>query len=130
MIIPSSPRLRLSFILWLVSIHSFLVGIGLIIQIPAVMILFGFDSSYERFFPAQGGVFHIVMGIGYALAATDSNRFRCLVMFAILVKSAATVFLFTYYFIVESIWSILISGIVDGIMAFAIYFSWLFFKEK
>lgn len=116
---------RLALVLWLVAIHSFIVGVGLIIQFPAVMKLFGFFSCNEHFFPAQGGVFHIVMAIGYSLAAKNPDQYRCLVIFSIIVKGIATVFLLTYYFVVESIWTVLGSGIIDGIMCLLIYFSYI-----
>ena len=125
-----TPRSRLILILWLVAFHSFFVGIGLIIQIPEIMKLFGFDSCYEHFFPAQGGTFHIVMAIGYALAAYNVERFHCLVIFSIVVKAAATVFLFTYYFAIEPIWMILFSGIGDGIMGLAIYLSFRSYSKN
>ncbi len=124
-----SPKKRLSLFLWLVAIHSFSVGLGLIIQIPSVMEFFGYGICSEHFFPAQGGVFHIVMAVGYALAAGDPDRNKCLVIFSIFVKGMATVFLFTYYFAIERIWSILVSGIGDGLMMIIILLLWLSYSN-
>jgi len=112
----SSTRQRLSVVLWITAVHSFCVGVGLVIQIREVMQFFGYGACTETFFPAQGGVFHIVMAVGYALAAYDPNGYRCLASFSVFVKAAATLFLFIYYFFFESIWSVLVSGIGDGLL--------------
>jgi len=119
--IVKSPGLRLAFVLWLVAIHSFLVGIGLIIRPTTLMQLFAFNPCTERFFPVQGGVFHIVMVAAYVMAAVDVDRFRCLVVYSIIVKGIATVFLFTYFLAVDSIWLVLVSGLCDGAMGVVIY---------
>ena len=125
----NEPRTRLSIVMWITAIHSFVVGLGLIVQHPEIMKYFGFDHCMECFFPAQGGVFHIVMAFGYALAAVDSDKFYCLAFFSIVVKLCATIFLFTYYFAVESIWMILASGLQDGILFILILFSFLSYNK-
>jgi len=124
-----SPRRRLSLILILVAIHSFCVGIGLIIRPDELMQLFCFGICYERFFPTQGGVFHIVMAVGYLMAAYNVDQYRCLVIFSIIVKIMATVFLFTYFIAVEQIWLVLVSGFSDGIMGIAIYVALLLYLK-
>ena len=111
-----SARKRLSVILWITAFHSFCVGVGLVIQIPDVMRFFGYTMCTESFFPAQGGVFHIVMAVGYALAGYNPQSYRCLASFSVFVKAAATLFLLVYYFFFKSIWSVLVSGIGDGIL--------------
>ena len=129
--IVKNPRSRLSLILILVAIHSFCVGVGLIIRPAELMQLFGFGICYERFFPTQGGVFHIVMAVGYLMAAYNVDQYRCLVIFSIIVKIMATVFLFTYFIAVEQIWLVLMSGFSDGIMGLAIYvFLLLYLKSQ
>ncbi len=115
---------RLSILLWLVGIHSFIVGIGLIAHPEPVLAYWGFSRVTENFFPAQGGVFHVLMAIGYVMAALNLEQNRGLVVFSIIVKGLATVFLFTYYFAVEPISLVLLSGIVDGLMALLIYWGY------
>ena len=127
--INNNPRTRLSIVMWIAAIHSFIVGLGLIIQHPEIMKFFGFNHCMECFFPAQGGVFHIVMSFGYTLAAVNSDRFYCLVFFSIIVKLCATVFLFTYYITVESIWMILASGVQDAILFLMILYSFLSYQK-
>jgi hypothetical protein len=59
----------LSMIMWLIALHSFIAGIGLIVMPPQLMESLGFNSGGDRFFQSQVGVFHIVMAIAYSLAA-------------------------------------------------------------
>lgn len=125
-----SPKERLSLLLWLIALHSFFVGLGLIIQLPFLMEFMGYGICNEPFFPAQGGVFHIIMALGYALAASDLDRYECLVIFSILVKGLATLFLLIYYFAFEQIWSIIMSGIVDGLMMVAILLGWISYSRS
>ena len=113
----------LKFILYAIALHSFTVGIGLVIQIPEIMTWLGFGNCHEHFFPAQGGVFHIVMAIGYTMAARDPFKYQCLITFTIIVKALATVFLISYFFLFEMIWMILISGLTDGLMCIAVYWA-------
>lgn len=125
-----SPKERLSFFLWLVAIHSFCVGLGLMIQIPSIMDFLGYGTCKEHFFPAQGGVFHIVMALGYAMAASNLERNECLVIFSIVAKGAATVFLLVYYFAIEPIWSVIVSGIGDGLMMIIILLAWMSYSKS
>jgi len=125
-----NPRSRLSLLLILVAIHSFCVGVGLIIRPAELMQLFGFGTCYERFFPTQGGVFHIVMVVAYLMAAINVDEHHSLIIFSIIVKIMATVFLFIYFIAVEQIWLVLASGLSDGIMGIAIYVALLLYLKS
>jgi hypothetical protein len=125
-----NPRRRLSLLLILVAIHSFCVGVGLIIRPAELMQLFGFGECYERFFPTQGGVFHIVMVVAYLMAAYDVDENHSLIIFSIIVKIMATVFLFIYFIAVEQIWLVLMSGFSDGLMGMAIYVALLLYLKS
>ena len=115
------PDKVLSAILYGVAAHSILMGLALISQPAAVMEWLGFKSMYEHFFPAQGGVFHLLMAVAYSLGALDSQKYHFLIVFSIIVKAVATTFLVIYCFTVEFKWIILISGISDGVMGTAIF---------
>jgi len=112
----------LSVFLWLVAIHSFLVGIGLIVLPTSVFEFLGYQSTFDRFFSTQGGVFHIIMAVGYAMAGYDTKRFECLIIFSIIVKLIATVFLIIYFIIISSQLLIILSGISDFMMGLVILF--------
>ncbi len=112
----------LEIFLWLVALHSFLVGVTLMVTPASVFIHFGYAPINEKFFPVQGGVFHIVLSIAYLMAARDVIGQGRMVMLTISAKIVATVFLFTYYFLIAQIWIVLISGLVDGIMGITIWY--------
>ncbi|MHC1737168.1 MAG: hypothetical protein AB9882_04080 [Ignavibacteriaceae bacterium] len=118
----------LKYFLWLVAFHSFAVGAGLIFMPGFMMEFLGFGICPERFFRTQGGVFHIAMAVGYAMAAYNPERFRCLVIFSIVVKFMATIFLFTYFVFVSSIFLILLSMVSDLVMGIIILY--LFKKSE
>lgn len=110
----------LSFFLFLVAIHSFFVGTGLILLPSSAFEFLGFKATLDRFFSTQGGVFHIAMAVCYAMAAYNKKRFRYLIVFSIIVKFIATAFLIPYYIFISSQLLIILSGISDFLMALAI----------
>lgn len=112
----------LSVLLWLVALHSFLVGIGLIILPGSFFEFLGFKSTFDRFFSTQGGVFHIAMSVGYALAGYDKVKYKQLIVFSVIVKFIATLFLFTYFIFISSQFLIISSGISDLLMGVIILY--------
>ncbi len=108
-------------VLWMVAAHSILMGVALVSQPAVLMKWSGFNSGYEHFFPAQGGVFHLLMAVAYLLGAINSQKYHVLIVFSVIVKAVATLFLFLYCFTVEFKWIILVSGIIDGITGTAIF---------
>ena len=108
---------RLQWLLYLMALHSFAVGVGLMAQIKMLMQFMGFASIAQPFFPAQGGIFHVIMAAAYFLAAKNRQKYECLIPFSIFVKSCATLFLFIYFFAVQPIPLILLSAVGDGLMA-------------
>jgi hypothetical protein len=118
---------RLIILLWLMALHSAGVGFGLILHPDWLMTRAGYLSVNEPFFPVQGGVFHILMAIAYAMAARDMVRHRSLILFSIIVKSTAALFLVLYWLVAARIVVVLVSGLVDALMALVIalgYISW------
>ena len=120
------PEKPLSMVLYLVALHSFLMGIIMVTQPSLIMKLAGFSPECERFFPAQGGVFHILMAVAYLMGAVDVEKYHYIIIFSIVVKSVATVFLLVYCFTVEFKWIILLSGIGDCLMGLMIFLSLLY----
>ncbi|MBW2605101.1 MAG: hypothetical protein JRE28_12435 [Deltaproteobacteria bacterium] len=118
------PGKLLSTVLGLVAIHSLGMGLTLIAQ-PAVFMEFaGFSADCEHFFPAQGGVFHLLMFVVYSMGATHIEKYRYFIVFSIFVKAVATFFLMMYCFAVEFKWIVFLSGIADGVMGLMIF--WVF----
>jgi hypothetical protein len=90
---------------------------------------FGLAHYIEGFFPVQGGVFHIVMGIAYIMAGIGIEKFRGLVTLTILAKFMATVFLLTYFIAIKQAWVILASGIGDFLMGVLVLWAFLSYRK-
>jgi hypothetical protein len=123
-------RKILSVILWLIAVHSFTVGVGMILMPTALIEFLGFKSGLDRFFSYQGGVFHIIMAVAYLLAAQRAGRFEVLILFSIIVKLSATVFLFIYYLFVTQILLVLFSGVTDFLMGISVLWAYTSYKGK
>ena len=117
----------LQMVLWLVAIHSLGMGLTLIAQPTDLMKFAGFNPDCDHFFPAQGGVFHLIMVIVYTMGATHIEKYHYFIVFSIFVKAAATFFLLIYSFTVEFKWIIFLSGITDGIMGLMIFTALLYY---
>jgi hypothetical protein len=116
----SDPSRILRIFLILVAIHSIVVGLCLIASPVSMIEWLGFPMK-EKFFAVQGGVFHLVVSVAYLMAARDIIGGKNLVIFSILAKLIATIFLFTYYIAINPILLVLLSGIGDMIMGIIIY---------
>ena len=110
----------LKTLLYLYAIHSFTAGLLLIILPDSGLAYFGFNIT-NRFFTTQSGVFHIVMSVCYTSTALRLEQGRLMIIFIVIAKSIAAIFLFTYYFIIEHIMLILIFGIGDLLMAIILW---------
>lgn len=124
------PSFRFSFFMWLVAAHSFLTGMGLIFLPSGLFEKLGYNMITERFFAVQGGVFHIVMCIGYLMAAIKKEKYEGVVYLAIIAKFFATLFLLTYSVVTSWIWVVFFSGIFDLIMGVFIYFLYKQYKKS
>ena len=82
-----APGKLLSMVLWLVAFHSLVMGMILIIQPTALMRFIGFGSECERFFPTQGGVFHLLMFVVYLMGAIHIEKYYYFIIFSIFVKA-------------------------------------------
>ncbi len=116
--------------LFLVALHSFCVGAGLILIPLEYFSLFGFEGYQGIFFKIQGGVFHIVMCGVYIPAALDPMKNRNLVLFSVFAKFTATVFLISYALFVERAWMVLVSGILDFIIGVIILWMYRAMRDK
>lgn len=124
------PRALLTVLLYLISLHSFCVGLALIILPLSTLEYFGYEGYAGNFFRAQGGIFHIVMSIIYIVAARDVDKNRILIYLTLTAKFIATIFLLGYYFIFEQIWMVLVSGIGDFLMGICVLLLWSAYMKK
>jgi hypothetical protein len=124
------PDKLLSTVLVLVAIHSLVMGLTLIAQ-PAVLMEFaGFSPDCEHFFPAQGGVFHLLMFVVYLMGATHIEKYHYFIVFSIFVKAVATFFLTIFCFTVEFKWIVFSSGIADCVMGLMIFWAFQYYLRS
>jgi len=109
--------LALSVLFFLIALHSFFIGCGLILHSSEVLIQLGFCPAEDTFFPFQGGVFHILLSLIYLAVVFRLEGYWSYIYLGIYFKSMAFLFLTSYYFLVNKTFIVLLSGIVDGIIA-------------
>ena len=126
----TAARLRsvLKVLLYLFALHSVIAGFLLIALPGEGLAQLGFPVS-NRFFTTQSGVFHIVMAVCYVMAADDPEKSRLLINFIIVAKLIASIFLMTYFFIIERIILVLIFGTGDFLMAIVLWSLYSRFKS-
>jgi hypothetical protein len=120
---------RLFILLWLIAIHSFIVGLILMAAPAEVFQFFGF-SDMPGFFSVQAGVFHLVMVVAYMMCAYTLTRELKMIWFCVSAKFIATVYLLIYYFLAESVWVLLVSGILDFLMGLLLWMAFVHYKNS
>ena len=96
---------------FLVALHSFLIGIMLIFTTVWILDFAGWSQVSHPFFPRQSGAFHIILAAGYFLEYRAYQTIRLM----LLAKATAVVFLLIMSPWKEA-WSVPFSGIFDGLM--------------
>lgn len=96
---------------FLVALHSFLIGVMLIFTTTWVLDFAGWDEVSHPFFPRQSGAFHIILAAGYFWEYRAHGTIRLM----LLAKATAVVFLLIMSPWKEA-WSVPFSGIFDGLM--------------
>ena len=113
----------------LVTLHSFIVGLLLLIIPYEYLSIFGFREIDHNFFQAQGAVFHFVMCIAYFMVILNPHKNQNLMLFSFYAKMTATVFLLIYFFFVTEVITVLLSGIGDFLMGLIILFLYRFLQK-
>ena len=121
-----SNRTLLVILLWIFVVHSTVVALLLMFMPADSLNFFGYSEYQGRFFQVQGGVFHLVMAVAYLIAAIKTDNSSLIIIFIIIAKTIATVFLLLYFFLDEHIWVLLPSAAGDGAMAVLLY---LFYRR-
>ena len=121
-------------LLFLIALHSFAVGLALIVMPSSWIKFFGFYGYQNNFFRTMGGVFHLVMVIAYIMAflgvKQNKLQFHGFIPFIIMAKSLAFLYLTLYYFCLNPIITILLSGLADGFMSLLVYLFYRRFKRN
>jgi hypothetical protein len=108
--------------LYLLALHSAVIGLSLIFMPVDLLPAFGFTPTSDKFFPFQGGLFHLLMAVAYVMAGTEPARYSGVVRLAICVKLAAFGCLILYYVLLAPVLVVLLSGLVDGMMGVIIWY--------
>lgn len=95
----------------LVSLHSLLIGIGLMVATDWILNFAGWGHVDHLFFPRQSGVFHVIVAAAYWW----EHRRHGTIFIMVLAKTCAVVFLLVMSPWKEA-WSVPFSGIADGLM--------------
>ena len=95
----------------LIALHSFLIGLALLVMTRWVLDFAGWTGVDHLFFPRQSGAFHIVLALGYLIEYRRTGGISLL----ILAKATAVVFLLALS-PAEASWSVKFSGVFDGAM--------------
>jgi hypothetical protein len=103
-----------------VGVHSVTLGLITYLFTDRFLRRMGFNLSSHRFYPRQTGAFLLVLGAGYLLAARDPAANRGLVHLTVLSKAVAVLFLFSEFLVRRAPRSVLLAGIMDGLMGAAI----------
>ena len=111
-------RLLEKTIIFLIALHSFILGAAMLFQPARTLELFNWNYQGSMFFPAQSGIF-LLLAAGVYLAAIWHRR---LIWFITASKCSAVLFLITEYFIIgpDAPATILAAALFDGFMGAAV----------
>jgi uncharacterized membrane protein YwzB len=113
-------RSLLSRVLAVVALHSIVLGVVMLAAPFWMLANFGWEPAGTRFFPAQSGLFLLILGIVYAAAVRDHR----LVWIVVLSKAMAVVFL-----VGEALGGscppvVYVTAAIDGLMGLAVALLW------
>jgi hypothetical protein len=109
------PRVLKGVVL-LVSMHSLVLGMIMLLFPRSFPHIFGFPASSGIFWQSQSGIFLMVLGIVYFMAYREAERSRTLVKLLVLSKGLAVLFLLTHWLFLAAPDSIALAAVGDGVM--------------
>ena len=104
------------FIIGAVALHSIILGAAMLFQPTRMLGLVGWEYEGSVFFPAQSGIFLLILGGAY-VAAIWHQPFVWLLVAS---KATALVFLFAEYLAGNAPPIILLQAVLDGFMGIAV----------
>jgi hypothetical protein len=110
--------LRLAVVL--IALHSYGVGLSLILVTGWGTRFGGFGEVTPLFFARQAGVFHLGVATGYLI---EYFRYRG-VLLLLFAKSCAVVFLTAYWLAAPAAWAVPLSALGDAAMGLAVAVLW------
>ncbi len=107
----------LKIVLLLLGLSSAGFGLGLWLFPDLLLGALGLSHIMgPPFFPRQSGVFELILGIGYLIAAYNPKRFGGLVLLAIFSKTFLGIFLITQFLVKGLPFVVLRIGVFDLVM--------------
>ena len=100
----------------LIALHTYGIGVGLLVMPEWSLRLGGWQTIPPLFFPRQAGVFHLVLGTGYLV---EYLRLRS-VSLLLTAKACGSVFLLAATVLATVPWFVTFAGVVDGLMGLAV----------
>ncbi|TFG38040.1 MAG: hypothetical protein E4H44_04445 [Candidatus Aminicenantes bacterium] len=104
-------------LVFLIALHSVSVGVMFLLLPQWTLRFAGWPGIEPVFFAYQAGIFHVVLAVAYLM---EYARYRG-VSILITAKIIAFVFLITATIIDPIPWAVWTSGILDGLMALAVW---------
>jgi hypothetical protein len=104
-------------LVFLIALHSVSVGVMFLLLPQWTLRFAGWPGIEPVFFAYQAGIFHVVLAVAYLM---EYARYRG-VSILITAKIVAFVFLITATIIDPIPWAVWTSGILDGLMALAVW---------
>lgn len=116
--------------LFLVSLHSILLGIFIFFMPNFFYNLFFSVQVENLFFVKQAGLFLLLSGIFYGFPLINLDKFAQITGVTIVTKICAVLFLFTNAGLSPSPLMIYLAGIGDGGMAAALLITYIMFQRE
>ena len=116
----------LGYVVVCVSLHSFALGVLLMVLDKDLFAVFGWEPLCNRFFLHQVGIFHIVLAVIYLIEYFRYKRVTSI----LLAKSAAVAFLAVEYIWLTPQTPILLAGLGDGALALIVVLVYYQFRKS
>ena len=105
-----------SWLVHLIALHSFVIGLFLMFLTRWGTAFGGWPEVTPLFFARQAGAFHVVVGTGYLLEYFHHATVRLLLV----TKSVALVFRISMTILDSAPWAVPLSAVGDGLMGLAV----------
>lgn len=103
-------------LVWAIAAHSVAVAVALVAFTRWATGFGGWGEATPLFFARQGGIFHLVVAIGYVAEYARHRTVRLLLV----AKTTAVVFLAACWLGGEQAWAVPFSALGDGAMGVAV----------
>lgn len=104
------------FVISMVALHSLVLGMAMLVAPIRTLGLAGWQYDGSAFFPAQSGLFLLLLGGAYLAGV----RFRPFAWFLVVSKGTAVLFLVAEVFLLQDRPILLLAALLDALMGTAV----------